>query len=112
MTNEKQEMILCIVNSGFSDTVMNAARGEGAKGGTVFSGRGTANKEAEQFFGITVQPEKDIVLLLVPAKIKDKVLHAIYKNAGQQTEAQGIAFSVPVNAVVGIAPKTEEPSQE
>ena len=90
MTNEKQEMILCIVNSGFSDTVMNAARGEGAKGGTVFSGRGTANKEAEQFFGITVHPEKDIVMLLVPAKIKDKVLCNSARTTSRVRSATGI----------------------
>ena len=46
------EMILCIVNTGFSETVMDAAKEEGARGGTVIHARGTANKEAEQFFHI------------------------------------------------------------
>ena len=100
---EKYEMITCIVNAGFSDTVMDAAKAAGAGGGTVMHGRGTANKEAEQFFKITVQPEKDIVMLIVPARIKDRVLHAIYKNAGLDTAGQGIAFSVPVNQAVGLS---------
>ena len=100
--NEKYEMITCIVNAGFSDIVMDAAKAAGAGGGTVIHGRGTANKEAEQYFKITVQPEKDIVMLIVPARIKDRVLHAIYKNAGLDTNGQGIAFSVPVNQAVGL----------
>ena len=72
---EKYEMITCIVNAGFSDVVMDAAKAAGAGGGTVIHGRGTADKEAEQYFKITVQPEKDIVMLIVPARIKDRVLH-------------------------------------
>ena len=40
------EVIICIVNNGFSDTVMDAAKSAGARGGTVMSARGTADKEA------------------------------------------------------------------
>ena len=54
------EVIFCIVNAGFSDAVMDAAREFGAKGGTVLHARGTANPEAEKLFNITVQPEKEI----------------------------------------------------
>ncbi len=112
--NTAYEMIVCIVNSGFSGSVMDAAKEAGAGGGTVIHARGTANKEAESFFKITIQPEKDLVLLLVPAEIKDNVLHAIYKNAGLKTAGQGIAFSVAVNDAVGlnkIVP-AEEPEKE
>ena len=57
MANNKFEMIMCIVNTGFSETVMDAAKEVGARGGTVIHARGTANKEAEQFFQITIQPD-------------------------------------------------------
>ena len=102
MEKSNYEMILCVVNTGFSETVMDAAKEEGARGGTVIHARGTANKEAEQFFHITIQPDKEIVMILVPADIKDKVLHALYQHAGLKTEGQGIAFSLPVDDVVGI----------
>ncbi len=110
----KHEVIFCIVNAGFSDVVMDAAKEVGARGGTVIHARGTANKEAEEFFHITIQPDKDIVMILVPTEIKDDVLHALYRNAGLKTDGQGIAFSMPVNNVVGIsgAPKIEEAPQE
>lgn len=96
-------MIMCIVNAGFSELVMDAAKEEGARGGTVIHARGTANKEAEQFFHIAIQPDKDIVLILVPKDIKDNVLHAIYRNAGLKSEGMGIAFSLPVDEVVGLS---------
>jgi nitrogen regulatory protein PII len=100
------EMIVCIVNSGFSDAVMSAAREFGAKGGTVLNARGTANAEAEKFFKITIQPEKEVVMILVAAEIKDAVLHAIYKQVGLNTPGQGIAFTLPVDDAVGL-PKPE-----
>ena len=110
MSEIKYEMILCIVNTGFSETVMDAAKEVGARGGTVIHARGTANKEAEQFFHITIQPDKEIVMILVPDTIKDKVLHALYTHAGLKTEGQGIAFSVPVDDVVGISSPSAQPA--
>ena len=107
----KHEAIFCIVNSGYSEAVMDAAKKLGARGGTVINARGTASKEAENFFHITITPEKEIVMILVPAKIKDAVLHALYKEVGLDTAGQGIAFSVPVDNVVGLmenAPANEK----
>ena len=103
------EVIFCIVNSGYSDLVMDAAKKLGARGGTVISARGTANKDAESFFGITIEPEKDLVMILVPASIKDDVMHALYKEAGLDTPGQGIAFAMPVDSVVGIS-EAEKPT--
>ena len=98
------EAILCIVNEGFSEAVMDAAREVGARGGTVLHARGTANKEAETFFNLTIQNEKEIVLILVHEDIKDSVLSALYKAVGLQTPGQGIAFALPVDDVVGLTP--------
>ena len=100
------EVIFCVVNAGYSDLVMDAAKEVGARGGTVINAKGTANREAEQFFKIAIQPEKEIVMILVPKEIKDDVLHAIYKHAGLKSEGSGIAFSMPVNQVVGLSPIT------
>lgn len=101
------EMIVCVVNTGFSDAVMSAARACGARGGTVINARGTANPEAESFFKITIQPEKEIVMIVVPTAIKDDILHALYKDVGLNTPGQGIAFTLPVDAAVGL-PKAED----
>ena len=57
----KHVVILCIINNGYSEVAMDAAKHCGARGGTVLHGRGTVSKEAEKFFNITVTPEKEIV---------------------------------------------------
>ena len=105
------EVIFCIINAGYSELVMDAAKEVGARGGTVMNAKGTANREAEQFFNIAIQPEKEVVMILVPKDIKDDVLHAIYKNAGLKSEGSGIAFSMPVNHVVGLSPIAPVPEE-
>lgn len=104
----KHEAIFCIVNSGFSEAVMDAAKKLGARGGTVINARGTASKEAESFFHITIQPEKEIVMIIIPSAIKDDVLHALYKEVGLDSAGQGIAFAMPVDSVVGISDSPTE----
>ena len=95
-------VILCIINNGFSETAMEAAKKQGARGGTVIHGRGTASKEAEKFFNISIQPEKEIVMILAKKEIKDAILKDLYNAVGTSTPAQGIAFALPVDDVIGV----------
>ena len=96
------ELILCIVYNGYSDMVLSAAREAGARGGTIINARGTAKEEAERRYNIVITPEKEIVLIIASKDIKDDILHALYRNVGLNTPGQGIAFSVPVDDVIGI----------
>ena len=106
------EAIFCIVNNGYSEAVMDAAKKFGARGGTVLSGRGTANPEAEKMFGITVEPEKEIVMILVSAELKDRILSALYDEVGLNSPGQGIAFALPVDSVVGLSSMQEPKEKE
>ena len=103
MKEFEYEVILCIVNSGFSDAVMDAAKEFGARGGTVIHARGTANTEAEKLFNITIQPKKEMVMIIVKSELCDDILHALYREVGLNTPGQGIAFSLPVDRVVGLS---------
>lgn len=96
----KKELVVCIINNGYSDLVMQAAKKQGAKGGTIFHGRGTGNADAEKFFGIKITPEKEIVLIVVYSEIKDAVIDAIYEDAGLDTQGQGIIFTLPIDDFV------------
>lgn len=100
--NSNFEMIICIVNAGFSGEVMDVARREGSKGGTIMHARGSANIEAEKLFSITINPEKDMIFMVVPKEISGKIMTAIYNEVGITKEAQAIAFTLPVTNQVGI----------
>ena len=103
------ECILCIVNAGFSDAVMDAARAVGARGGTILHAHGTAAKGAETFLGITIHNEKEMVMILVPSAIRNDVMQALYKEVGLNTPGQGIVFALPVEDVVGLTPVDPDP---
>ncbi len=96
------EVIFCIVNEGFSEAAMDAARRAGARGGTILRARGTANVDAEKVFGISITPQKEIVMILVEAGIRNDVLHNLYSMCGLDTPGHGIAFALPVDAVIGL----------
>lgn len=103
MTKNKNELIVCIINRGFSDLVMTAARNAGATGGTILHARGTGNKDIEKFFGIQITPEKEICLIVTATEEKDRLVSEIYKDAGLDTRGQGIIFTLPVDDFVGPA---------
>ena len=102
MDEIKFELIVVLVNSGFSEIVMDAAREVGARGGTIVRARGTGTKDMEHRYNIVITPDKEMILILVKETIRDQMLSAIYKAVGLGTDGQGIAFSLPVNDVVGI----------
>lgn len=108
----KFDAIFCIVNEGYSEQAMETAKQLGARGGTVISARGTASKDAEKIFNISIQPEKEIVMIIVPSKIKDSILRGLYNVVGSGSLAQGIAFALPVDDVVGIQLPNEKVKKE
>lgn len=108
----KNEVIIAIVNRGYTDLVMESALPAGARGGTVLHARGAGTEEASQFFGITIQPEKEMVMILVDREHKVPVMQAITRGAGLSTEGHGIIFSLPVTDVMGIRRLTEESAEE
>lgn len=104
---KEYSLIITIVNNGYTDLVMEGARAGGARGGTVINARGTGNIELEKFYGIPIQKEKEMVLVIVESEFKDDCLKNIYKTAGLETKGQGIAFTVPVDNIVGLTEEIE-----
>lgn len=102
MTDNEYSMIMAIVNQGFSEDVMNAARPKGASGGTVFHSRRVGNEEAMKFWKISVQEEREVVIILAGKEDKLAIMQEIGKKCGMQSKAQGIVMSLPVDSVVGL----------
>ncbi|MBO7573724.1 MAG: P-II family nitrogen regulator [Bacilli bacterium] len=100
--SEKMELIIAICSVGYSEIAMDAAKEAGARGGTVTHARGTSSQVAEKRFGVYVTPEKEMILIVVSSKIRDKVLNAIYGAVSQGQPGNCIAFSMPVDNTIGI----------
>ena len=107
MTTDNHEVVFAIVSSGFAEDAMNICREQGVRGGTILNARGVAREKEAAFFGITIHAEKEILMMVVERELRDSVLNAIYKEMGMAKKAKGIAFSLPVTDVAGLAPGIE-----
>ncbi|MBQ3504724.1 MAG: P-II family nitrogen regulator [Oscillospiraceae bacterium] len=112
MKTSNHEVVFAIVNAGFAEDVMEVAREQGVRGGTILNARGVLKEEAAAFFGITLHADKEILMMVVEKELRDKVLNAIYKEMGMAKKARGIAFSLPVSDVAGLAPAVPEKKEE
>jgi nitrogen regulatory protein PII len=102
MKDTTMELLVVVSNQGHNDLVMDAARGAGAYGGTVIHARGTGMNQAELFFGVSLASEKDLTFIVTKKNQRNAIMSAIMKDAGMETPAQSIVFSLPVTDAVGL----------
>jgi nitrogen regulatory protein PII len=107
-SNTEYCLILTIVNRGYAELVMDAARDAGVSGGTVLYARGTGVHAAEKFMNIDIQPEKEVVMTLVKRESVRTIMHAILEEGGLRTKARGISFTLPVTDLVGLSEEGAE----
>lgn len=84
----KYELILAVLDRGYTEMVMDAARSAGASGGTVVHAKGTGAKAAEKFFGVSIADEKEMIFIVARTNQKKDIMRAIMQNAGVSTPAQ------------------------
>lgn len=112
-TKNKREydMIVAIIGRGFSDYVVSAARDAGATGATIVYGRGTADAD-KQVFGISLQPERELVLILVKSNERRTIMQAISDKTSLMEEGRGFCFSLPVSEVFGLKRVAEQKKEQ
>lgn len=105
------ELIVVVINAGFADTVMDAARDAGAGGGTVLHAKGTSNMRGEKFFNMRFADEKDMVYIVAHKSEKAAVMKAVIATAGPETEARGVCFSLPISSVMGLRSRVTDETE-
>ena len=98
----KNELLVVIANHGYTELVMDAAREVHAAGGTVIHAKGTGTENAQQFLGVTLVPEKEMLFIVVKSEQKNSIMRAIMEKAGLESKAQSIVFSLPVTDTAGM----------
>ncbi|MBR4411726.1 MAG: P-II family nitrogen regulator [Firmicutes bacterium] len=96
------ELIFVIANEGYTDKIMDAAREAGAGGGTVIKARGTGGEHSQKFFGFSIADEKEIHMIVTPAQGRNHIMKSIMDQAGLDSKAQSIVFSLPVSHAIGL----------
>ena len=99
----RYELIVASVDQGQTDQVMDAARSAGAAGGTLLHARRAGVHEAEKFYGISLQKERELVAILAPRAQKPGIMRAIAQSLTLEGEQGGVVFSLPVDSIEGLA---------
>jgi hypothetical protein len=100
----EHSLIIAVINRGYNQEVMEAARTAKATGGTIIHARGFALSGVEKFFGVSIHPEKEVIMILAENDRKCDIMQAISEKAGIETPAGAVTFSLPVSAVEGLQP--------
>ena len=113
MKNEdrKYNLIVTTMSAGNVDAAMEAARAAGASGGTVIRGRAADNQKAEQFVGITLLTEQEILLILSKKERTQTIMDALSEKVGLKTPACGVIYALPVDHTAGISAADEETAE-
>lgn len=114
MTGEERryDLIVASVEANHVDEAMEAAREAGAAGGTVVRARSLDNAKAEQFIGISLMEERELLLILTKKEGKLAIMQALSEKVGLKTEAGGVIFSLPVDRTAGISAADEEEQEK
>ena len=105
--NFEHELITVILNEGYSDFVMDAARAAGAGGGTVLHAKGTGGTRGEKFFSVSLADEKDMIYIIAHKDEKAAIMRSINEQAGPGSRAGAICFSLPISSVAGLRAREE-----
>ena len=100
-TASSLELIIAVAEKGQTDLVMDAARSGGARGGTVIHAKGTAAAGSKTFFGLSIAEEKEMIFIVADAESKREIMRAIMQQAGANTDAHAVVFSLPVSEACG-----------
>ena len=103
----EHELIIVILNEGYSDFVMDAARAAGAGGGTVLHAKGTGGTRGEKFFSVSLADEKDMIYIIAHKDEKAAIMRSINEQAGPGSRAGAICFSLPISSVAGLRAREE-----
>jgi len=103
--SSKWKMITIIVNTGYADDIMDAARKAGARGGTVTQARGTASADDAKFLGVTIVPKKEMILILSAADQTDKIVKAITELKCLDEPGIGIIYTQDVSDFKNLDPQ-------
>ncbi len=102
------KLIYVVVESGRGTHIMESARDAGAEGATIYFARGTSVHEHGKILGMPIEPEKEVVMILIPESLAYQVFQAVVKHGELETPGKGIAFIIDVNRVAGICHSTEK----
>lgn len=103
------KLIIVFVEDDKTDLVLDTSRKHGATGATVINNaRGEGVKQSKTFFGLNLESQRDVVLLLVEEHMSRTILEAISLVAEfDEKPGTGIALQIDVEDAIGVLHQME-----
>lgn len=96
------KLIMTFVKPSITDSVVDAMKKAGATGATIIPARGTGVHEAKSFFGLSIEPQTDIIVFLVEEHVVESLMKVIHLAGKFDKPGTGIAFVLPIEHVAGL----------
>jgi len=93
--------VFVVVERGNAELVVAASEKVGAQGATIINARGSGIHETARVFAMAIEPEKEIVLVIVKDDITQNVIDAINDKLKIDEPGNGILFTMPINQARG-----------
>ncbi len=112
--DEPIKLITAVVQRGKADDAVQAAIKAGAQGATVVFGRGQGIRERLGLLGLAIQPEKEVIYIVIEERLLDRVLAAMIKAGNLDQPGLGFIYVTPVERTIGLmrAEEREKAQQE
>lgn len=101
LASGEHKLVIAAVNRGFATAAVEEARANGGEGAIIIEGRGVSKSE-RKFFGFTVEPENEIIMMVVKEENVYPVIRAIYAAVDYKSPGRGIVFALPISCVSGL----------
>lgn len=106
--NMEYVCLYVIVDRHQGQKAIHIAQDNGARGATVIHGRGLGEEvKSKLFLSMNIEPEKDLVIMLVKKDMAEKIQKEIYDQMDLRSEGKGIIYSLPVNHVAGLVEQND-----
>jgi len=96
------EVIFTIVERGLGQEVVDAATKAGSTGATIINARGSGIHEHTKFFAMEVEPEKEVVMIIINKEKVENIIKAIEETMHIDDPGKGILFTMDLNRVSGL----------
>lgn len=106
LDGDNTKMIMAIVQRGKAERPVRAALRAGAKSAVIFFGRGMGIRERLGLLGLAVQPEKEVLMVIVEDELLDVVVRAMVRAGNLDQPGVGFLFVMPVERIVGLDTST------
>lgn len=108
---DNHRLLFIVVPQGHVDDLVEKARTAGAVGGTILHGKGFGVHDASLLFGIQIEPEKEVLLLLVRQAVCEKIVRTLVEKGRLSEPGRGVCFVLPVERVTGLSRRLPQPDE-